>query len=134
MADTFTMKLDEIQPSQLYISQKKLKKIMKLFEKDLTHLIPPIPIKQLDGHMMSTDGHTRSLAWYLNGYTQVECEWEDSDLDWEAYSICIRWCIEEGIHSIINLKERIVPHDQYKIVWLERCQIMQDELAKKRDI
>ncbi|MBD3407719.1 MAG: hypothetical protein GF411_16495 [Candidatus Lokiarchaeota archaeon] len=131
MSNSFRMKLEDIQPSQLYISRKKLNKIMKLFETNREYLLPPIPIKKLNGYMMSTDGHTRAIAWFLNGHEEVECEWEDCDLDWEAYAICIDWCIEEGINSLTDLKERIVSHETYKIVWLDRCQIMQEELEER---
>ncbi|MGY5862882.1 MAG: hypothetical protein RTU09_10975, partial [Candidatus Thorarchaeota archaeon] len=79
---TFRMNLEDIQPSQLYISRKKLDRILKAFDKDEVHKIPPVPIKDIDGEMVSTDGHTRALVWCLKGHSDILCEWEDVEMDW----------------------------------------------------
>lgn len=44
---TFRMNLEDIQPSQLYISRKKLDRILEAFDKDMAHKIPPVPIKEV---------------------------------------------------------------------------------------
>lgn len=131
--DRFRLPIDKIQLSQLYISSSKLAEVMKAFESGNENELEPIPIKDLDGNMVSTDGHTRLLAWYLHGYKEVECEWEDVEMDWEAYRICVQWCREEGIQSIADLNDRILSPDDYQILWLDRCRIMQDELTTKQN-
>ncbi|UCH56913.1 MAG: hypothetical protein JSV18_06110 [Candidatus Bathyarchaeota archaeon] len=132
MTCSFLMSLDEIQPSQLYISREKLSQIREAFRKGDTDSLEPIPIKELNGEIVSTDGHTRGLAWYLNGFSLVEVEWEDTELDWEAYEICVAWCKEEGILSIADLEDRIIGPSEYQTLWLDRCRKMQEELAAKR--
>ncbi len=131
--DRFRLPIDKIQLSQLYISSSKLAEVMKAFESGNENELELIPIKDLDGNMVSTDGHTRLLAWYLHGYKEVECEWEDVEMDWDAYRICVQWCREEGIQSIADLNDRILSPADYQILWLDRCRIMQDELTTKQN-
>lgn len=125
---------DRIQPSQLYISQKKLDAVLSLFDEAREQEMEPIPIKRLDDELVSTDGHTRGLAWYLNGYEKVPVEVETMELEWEGYRICVEWCKSEGIGSIPDLQDRVVDHRTYQKVWLDRCRIMQDELAENRSL
>jgi len=131
--DRFRLPIDQIQLSQIYISSAKLAEVMTAFESGKEDELEPIPIKELDGDMVSTDGHTRLLAWYLNGHREVECEWEDVEMDWDAYRICVQWCQEEGIQSIADLKDRILSPEDYQVLWLDRCRIMQDELQATRN-
>jgi len=128
----FLLSIDLIQLSQLYISSAKLAAVMKVFESGNEKELEPIPIKELDGNLVSTDGHTRLLAWYLHGYKEVECEWEDLEMDWDAYRICVQWCREENIDTLADLKDRILEPDEYQILWLDRCRVMQDELQASR--
>lgn len=131
--DRFLLSIDKIQLSQIYISSAKLAEVMKAFDSGNENELEPIPIKELDGALVSTDGHTRLLAWYLHGYKEVECVWEDLEMDWEAYRICVQWCREENIDTIADLKNRILDHEEYQVLWLERCRIMQDELKTARN-
>jgi hypothetical protein len=126
--DRFLLSIDKIQLSQLYISSAKLAVVMKVFESGNEKELEPIPIKELDGNLVSTDGHTRLLAWYLHGYKEVECEWEDLEMDWDAYRICVQWCREENIDTIADLKDRILDPEEYQVLWLDRCRVMQDLL------
>ncbi len=130
--DRFLLSIDQIQLSQLYISSAKLAAVMKVFESGNEKELEPIPIKELDGNLVSTDGHTRLLAWYLHGYKEVECEWEDLEMDWDAYRICVQWCRAENIDTIADLKDRILDPEEYQVLWLDRCRVMQDELQASR--
>jgi len=130
--DRFLLSIDQIQLSQLYISSAKLAAVMKVFESGNEKELEPIPIKEIDGNLVSTDGHTRLLAWYLHGYKEVECEWEDLEMDWDAYRICVQWCRAENIDTIADLKDRILDPEEYQVLWLDRCRVMQDELQASR--
>ena len=136
MTKTFQMKLDSIQPSQLYISSEKLDRVMKSLERSKPISIEPIPIKKLGKQVVFLDGHTRALAAFLLGFSEIPVyywkdENEDDKLDWDEYEVCIEWCTEEGIHTISDLKNRIVSHKDYKILWLDRCRKMQQDLEVK---
>ena len=132
MAPSFWLRIEQIQLSQLYISSAKLASVMRVFEEGKQDALEPIPIKEIDGMLVATDGHTRLLAWFLNGYREVECEWEDTEMDWDAYRVCMQWCREEGIQTIADLKSRIISPEDYEVLWLDRCRAMQQQLEMKR--
>lgn len=133
MTKIFSVKLVEIQPSQLYISSDKLSNVMKNFPSKSTS-IEPIPIKKLKDQIVFVDGHTRAFAAFQCGFPKVPAYWEYEELDWEAYEICVDWCKEEGIHTIANLRNRVIPQQEYEKLWYERCAKMQKELEAKRKL
>ncbi len=116
------MKLDEIQPSQLFISSEKLSRVMRDLDPRRPGSLEPIPVKKLGNQVIFVDGHTRALAAYLCGFSEVPVFWEEDELDWEAYEICVGWCKEEGIRQIADLKDRVVPPEDYEVLWLKRCE------------
>lgn len=132
MPKTFMMKLDKIQPTQLYISSEKLSEVMKIFDPKNPKSMEPIPIKKLENEIIFVDGHTRAFAAFLHGFSKVPVYWEDEELDWDAYKICVRWCKKEKIRIIADLKNRIVPQKDYEILWYKRCEKMQRNLKQKR--
>lgn len=131
MEKVLKMKLSEMQPSQLYISREKLACVMKMFRKSNSSL-GPIPIKKLGNEIVIVDGHTRAFAAFLHNLKEVDVYWEEETLDWDAYKICVEWCKNEGIHTIADLKDRVIPQKDYETLWLERCAEMQKELSRKR--
>ncbi len=68
----------------------------------------------------------------LHRFPKVPVYWEDEELDWEEYEICVGWCLEEGIYTIADLKNRVVSHQEYRKLWYGRCARMQKELETKR--
>lgn len=78
------------------------------------------------------DGHTRAFAAFLHGLSKVTVYWERDKLDWEAYKICVEWCKEEEVYTIADLINRVLPQHQYDILWLKRCERMQQDLQEKR--
>jgi hypothetical protein len=124
------MKLDEIQPSQLYINSEKLDYVMKTIDPMNPGAIEPIPIKRLGSKKVFVDGHTRAFAAFLLGFPEIPVYWENEELDWDAYAICVEWCKKEGIRTIGDLKDRVVSQGDYEIVWLRRCEEMQQDLAR----
>lgn len=50
---------------------------------------------------------------------------------WDAYQICVNWCINKNIKSIGDLEKRIIPDGEYKVLWLDRCRKMHEELMNK---
>jgi len=98
--DNFKANLADLQPSQLYISAEKLREVERSLGSDELGTIDPLPLKGLGGRTVLTDGHTRAFAAYRQGWECVLVYWDTDELDWEAYEICVRWCLEEGIHSV----------------------------------
>jgi len=128
------MRLDEIQPSQLYISTEKLAEVMKGFNPANLDSLEPIPVKKLGNDVIFVDGHTRAFAAFLQGLSEVPVYWEDEELDWDAYEICVKWCKDEGIRTIVDLKNRMISQENYEVLWLKRCEKMQRDLETRRKI
>ena len=130
MSKIFLLELDKIQPSQLYLSKNKLKSsINKLKSKDLNSF-KPIPIKILNHIYVATDGHHRAFILWQRGEKKVPVEWEDEELDWVLYGICVKWCEEEGIFNISDLKNRIIDDEEYEELWINRCKNLHESLNK----
>jgi hypothetical protein len=125
-------KLDQLQPSQLYISQDKLSAVQATTDFSSLKGIQPIPVKELGRLRVMTDGHTRAFAAYLAGLTCVPTYDDPDDLDWEAYQICVDWCQAEGIYAVADLADRVVNAEDYERLWYDRCRAMQADLAERR--
>lgn len=130
MADYQSIDLFLIQPSQFYISAEKLQAIQAWFDPDDLSNFDPIPIKKLDGELVSTDGHTRCVAALLAGLTAVPFIWEQDELNWEMYRRCVAACKEKGIFSMNELQSRIISASEYEIKWNQWCDVMQAEVNK----
>ncbi len=89
MTKTFMMKLDKIQPSQLFINSEKLSEVMKTFDHANVKAMRPIPVKRLGNEIIFADGHTRALAAFLQHFSDIPVYWENEKLDWDAYEICV---------------------------------------------
>jgi hypothetical protein len=125
---TFLLLLDKIQPTQLYINSGKLSAVQQAIGPE------PVPVKKLNGRIIFTDGHTRAFAAHLAGRKEIEVFWDEDELDWEAYQICVDWCLEEGIRTIADLNGRVIGAEQYETQWLERCRRMQEGLAREHKL
>jgi hypothetical protein len=128
----FEMELVAIQPSQLFISVEKLNQVKKNYAPVSAETLPPIPIKRLGDDVVFTDGHTRALAAHLQGIEKVRVFWDEDELDWEAYEICVHWCKEAGIRTIADLKGRLVSQKDYEVLWHRRCDQLHRDLAMRR--
>lgn len=132
MTGTFFMDIREIQPSQLFINLEKLLQVIDALDPAKPELCAPLPVKQLGTEIIFTDGHTRALAAYLLGLRDVFVYWEQDDLDWEAYEICVEWCRDAGIHTVVDLVDNIIESEEYELLWLKRCKEMHQDLERRR--
>jgi hypothetical protein len=128
------MKLSQIQPSQLYINSERLSEMIVALDRLKPDLIKPIPVKELHEEIVLTDDHTIALAAFLRGVSEVRVYWEEDELDWNAYEICVQWCKKEGVRTIADLKNRVVSPKEYDTLWVNRCKKMQQELEAKRKL
>lgn len=121
------MDIQALTPSQLYVNQKKLMQVSEWLCKKNIPNIEPITIKKLADRLLITDGHTRALAIWISGGRYIPCVWDTDDLDWAAYVSNISMCAEEGILSVKDLTSRIIPEENYKSLWLDRCSNLHNE-------
>ena len=132
MTDIFVMKIEQIQPSQLYVNSKKLSEVLAGYDELKPEMLEPLPVKKLENDIVLTDDHSIALAAVMRGISEIRVYWDDVESDWEAYQTCVNWCKEEGIHSISDLKDRVVSPEQFEILWVKRCNKLAEELEKKR--
>jgi len=128
----FLKRLDEIQLSQLFINSGKLSQVIKRFDPPTPESLEPVPVKELDGEVIFTDGHTRAFAAFLHGLTEIRVFWDEDDLDWEVYRICVGWCKAEGLFTVADLKDKVISSERYEVLWLKRCEEMQKGLEERR--
>ena len=128
MDNYFYFNIEKIQPSQLYLSDKKINEALNLFQNSGLEVLQPLPIKELNNEIIFTNGHTRAYVLWLNGIKQIKVIWEDEDLDWELYIMCVKWCKEAGVQTIADLKDRIIDHKSYKVKWIKKCEDLEKKL------
>lgn len=127
---SFSLSLARLQPSQLYISERKLARVER--RRIASATLEPIPVKRLGRSLVMTDGHTRAVAAIRAGLKRLPVYWEDEELSWEMYRVCVRWCRRAGIRSVRGLRHRIIPHEDYKRLWYDRCSRMQERVNSRR--
>ena len=125
-------KLKDLQPSQFYISEKKLREVEAWLDPAELDRFAPIPVKLLDGLPVMTDGHTRAVAALRAGLEAVPLCWDEDDMDWDMYRACVKACEEKGIRSPEALLDRILPPAAYKELWDDWCDRMQAEVTRRR--
>jgi len=123
----FLLPIAELQPSQLYISEGKLRLAREWFNPEDCGHFDPIPVKRLNDRIVMTDGHTRAVMAHLAGWDTVPVFWDKDELDMRACEMKVRWCDEEGIHNPVDLAGRIVSHKDYEQLWRKRCMEMAPE-------
>ncbi len=113
--------LKDILLSQLYLNKEKLKAIRT--QQD----VEPLPVKKVADKLFFTDGHHRAFTLWKDGEEEVEVYEDTDDMDWLQYLICVDWCLEEGLVSIGDLEDRILSDEEFKVLWLDRCEGMHQE-------
>ncbi|RRD94209.1 hypothetical protein EII17_09395 [Clostridiales bacterium COT073_COT-073] len=110
--------LSEIQPSQFYISDLKLKNIWGWFNKEDLSNFSPIPVKMLDDELIMTDGHTRAVAAILSGLSKVPLIWQEDDLDWNLYRLCVKECKNRAVYRPGDLIKHHLSVEDYAEMWI----------------
>ena len=125
-------RLTELQPSQFYISEKKLRQVEAWLRLRELSNFEPIPVKLLDGLPVMTDGHTRAAAALRAGLERVPLVWDRDELDWDMYRRCVAECRRRGVNSPAELLRRVISEAEYAEKWDRWCDEMQAELVNGR--
>lgn len=110
-----TLVLDEIQPSQFYVDEDKLKAISS-FVKSGEDIIIPVILDSRTNRYISLDGHTRMYYAYLNGYKNIKV------FNAEANDCVVRFAdeaVRRGVRRVADII--LLPHDEYEIKWNRFC-------------
>ena len=129
--DVKYMKLNEIQPSQIYICKAKLDDVKTWI--DVTdHNYEPLPVKKIGDKYVFTDGHTRALAISECGNTEVKVYIDMDEVDLDLYNKCIDLCVTHEIFDISSLKDRVVDCETYEDLWYKKCAELHQEIRNNR--
>ena len=110
----------DLHPTQLYLSEKKLQDIQMLYQSAETIQVDPISILAFGNCLLITDGHHRAYQALLAGRDTISAEFDKDGGD-ELYHLYAQACEERKIYSILDLKNRILPQDEYEAKWYNWC-------------
>ena len=112
--------IKNLHPTQLYLSEKKLKAIQNLYQSAETFNINPISVLAFGDYLLITDGHHRAYQALLLGQDTISAEFDRDGGD-ELYHLYAQVCEERKIYSVLDLKNHILPQDEYEAKWYNWC-------------
>ena len=110
----------DLHPTQLYLSEKKLASIQILYQPKEMSNVDPISILAFGDCLLITDGHHRAYQALLAGQDTISAEFDRDGGD-ELYHLYAQACEERKITSVLDLKHRILPQDEYEAKWYNWC-------------
>ena len=115
------VKITDLHPTQLYLSEKKLQAIQMLDQSADIINVDPISILAYGNRFLITDGHHRAYQALLAGRDTISAEWDRDGGD-ELYYLYAQACEERKIYSVLDLKNHILPQDEYEAKWYNWCE------------
>ncbi len=82
--------------------------------------VDPISILAFGNCFLITDGHHRAYQALLAGRDTISAEFDRDGGD-EFYHLYAQACEERKIYSVMDLKHRILPQDEYEAKWYNWC-------------
>lgn len=114
------VKITDLHPTQLYLSEKKLQAIQMLDQSADIINVDPISILTYGNRLLITDGHHRAYQALLTGQDTISAEFDKDGGD-EIYHLYAQACEERKIYSVWDLKHHILPQDEYAAKWYNWC-------------
>lgn len=114
------VKITDLHPTQLYLSEKKLQAIQMLDQSVDIINVDPISVLAFGDRFLITDGHHRAYLALLAGWDTISAEFDRDGGD-ELYALYAQACEERKISSVFDLKHRILPQDEYEAKWYNWC-------------
>ena len=114
------VKLTDLHPTQLYLSEKKLQAIQMLDQSAEIINVDPISVLAFRDRLLITDGHHRAYQALLAGRDTISAEWDRDGGD-ELYYLYAQACEERKIYSVLDLKDSILAQDKYEVKWYNWC-------------
>ena len=114
------VKIADLHPTQLYLSEKKLQAIQMLDQSADIINVDPISVLAFGNRFLITDGHHRAYQALLAGRDTITAEFDRDGGD-ELYALYAKACEERKITSVLDLKHHILPQDEYEAKWYNWC-------------
>ncbi|MCD7732555.1 MAG: hypothetical protein LUH56_03850 [Oscillospiraceae bacterium] len=109
----FKVSLKDIQPSQFYIDEDKLKAVSSFIEKPEDVIIPLV---EYNNRYISADGHTRLALAVSLGFDEI------MGFTAESNDIIVAFAEEAKKRNILSpYGLKIVSHSEYEVVWNKFC-------------
>ena len=115
------VKITDLHPTQLYLSEKKLQDIQMLDQSAEIINMDPISILAVGNRLLITDGHHRAYQALLAGRDTISAEFDRDGGD-ELYHLYAQACEERKIYSVLDLKNHILAQDEYEAKWYNWCE------------
>ena len=112
--------IKNLHPTQLYLSEKKLQDIQMLYQSKEKPNINPISVLVFGNCFLITDGHHRAYQALLVGQDTISAEFDRDGGD-ELYHLYAQACEKRKIYSLLDLKNHILPQDEYEAKWYNWC-------------
>lgn len=106
---------EEIQPSQFYVDEDKIRAVSSFIGRG-EDIVIPVMLDKRTGRYISLDGHTRMYYAHLRGYESVRV------FETEVNDCVLRFADEamkRGIYKVSDIV--LLPHDEYEIRWNKFC-------------
>ena len=114
------VKITDLHPTQLYLSEKKLQAIQMLDQSVDIINVDPISVLAFGNRFLITDGHHRAYQALLAGRDTISVEFDRDGGD-ELYHLYAQACEERKISSVMDLKHHILAQDEYEAKWYNWC-------------
>ena len=114
------VKITDLHPTQLYLSEKKLQAIQMLDQSVEIINVDPISVLAFGNRFLITDGHHRAYQALLAGRDTISAEFDRDGGD-ELYHLYAQACEERKIYSVLDLKNHILAQDEYEAKWYNWC-------------
>ena len=128
--------ITDLHPTQLYLSEKKLQDIQMICQSAEIINMDPISVLASGDRLLITDGHHRAYQALLAGKNTISAEWDKDGGD-ELYHLYAQVCDDRKIYSVLDLKNHILPEDEYEAKWYNWCdgfnQAVKQLLGVKKD-
>lgn len=130
------IRIIELGLSQLYLNADKLLNISKWFDSNNLSNFKPLPVYDFgNGRLTLTDGHSRAFTAYKAGLEEIPVIYDTDEMVTSKigqlfYKNDIIWCDRFNLHRISDLESRIVSYEDYKKLWIARCDRSHNLLTK----
>lgn len=123
--DLFKINIDQLQPSQPFLSQGRLDNIAR----NTDFLLRPVAVRELNGRYCIIEGHERCYALVSLGYKEVEAYIDDSENDRYVWQECVKLTTEAGIANVMDLENSVLPIALFREKWVQRKRKLNEKAA-----
>lgn len=113
---TFDLELDQIQPSQFFVDEDKLKAVTS-FVKTSADVVIPVAQMENTNQYISQDGHTRMYCAWQKGIRTVKAFLTEEENDYISYFV--KEARNRGIYKISDMQT--LSHEEYTEKWHRFC-------------